>query len=1104
MDASVAEHQGDPDRLVRVERPGRRPIAGHLFQVGRRPAGEVGLVQAPGLVVQHPDLGREFHQPVHAGDAAVPIQEFQFVAGVQVPRAVEGGGQFGDRQDASGDAGHPLRRGRVQFHTAPQCGLVAALGHPLQPGMDQDAEIRLGPGGFEAGADRWDLPPLQKGGWGGFEVGGQRGEISLAPPLRKGKGSCPGHFRQAFHLGPLQRVAGLVQPVAVFAALHARDEQGLARPGHGHVQQVQPFPPGLGPFPLEQAVPPRPAPFRAAVQGKMRRPVVFRRPVQGHAERGVAGAALVGLDEEDHGRFQPLGAMDGEHAHRVAAGRGRFVGAVLAGLVAELAQFVQEAGQAGIAPAGQGQGQAEEAFQVGQHAGAQMGRHGGPVAFDDVRLVEDAVQQVMHRQPADAIPPAGQQGGGANHAGRRVGGPGPVLQPPPPGAPILAPFSSSLPGQPAQVGIGEGEHRGFQAMGQGQVVQGRDQHGEQGGEVPRFQGVQQAAAPVAEVGNAGLPEGVLEHRQVGAGGVEHQDVGIAGARRAIPDQQVVHHLPNPRRHPGRLGRALVGSHPGWVEQRVAEGDVGDFAFIPRRGMRFAPSGQTGLVGDMAREAGIVLPFLEQGVHPGHHPGGAATGLVVGKAPGGEAAFQPSGRRLEQPGLGAPEAVDGLLGVAHHEHRGPRPVQAVGLQPGPQDAPLQGVGVLELVQQQVFPAAIQLHQHGGGGVLVLQQPGRLQFAVAEIQAAPLGLERLVEIQIGLAHHQAQAVQAQGALLGEPVQGSQDLFAQALVEFQVACGPLGAQAFVHLIARLAYQDGVLLGQKDGPQGFEPGLPSSSQGGSGAYHPLQSLRPLHVPLQPRRAVARHQRQVFPAVGEESRRVQQVLGHRVRLPHPQQLFQRQARRRHRIRASPSRRPPFRPPRQQAVQQLAQAGQGQFRRQFGEGRFHGPAPLPSQLLGQGVPGLLAQQRGILDDVAGRPQGQGRPGQQMEEPAMEGGDHGTGPGGEHLLQQPPRLRQGGPGLGLAQAALDQEVHRLGVRQQGQVGKPGVQALPHLRRRLAGEGDGQQLGRLRSRQQQPDHARHQQPGLAAAGAGLHHGIAGGVQGGEEGMGHGSFR
>ena len=43
VDASVAEHQGDPDRLVRVERPGRRPIACHLFQVGRRPAGEVGL-----------------------------------------------------------------------------------------------------------------------------------------------------------------------------------------------------------------------------------------------------------------------------------------------------------------------------------------------------------------------------------------------------------------------------------------------------------------------------------------------------------------------------------------------------------------------------------------------------------------------------------------------------------------------------------------------------------------------------------------------------------------------------------------------------------------------------------------------------------------------------------------------------------------------------------------------------------------------------------------------------------------------------------------------------------------------------------------------------
>jgi hypothetical protein len=404
--------------------------------------------------------------------------------------------------------------------------------------------------------------------------------------------------------------------------------------------------------------------------------------------------------------------------------------------------------------------------------------------------------------------------------------------------------------------------------------------------------------------------------------------------------------------------------------------------------------------------------------------------------------------------------------------------------------LQGIGVLELVQQQVLPAAIQLHQHGGGGILVLQQPGGLQFAVAEIQAAALGLERLVEIQIGLAHHQAQAVQAQGALLGEPVQGSLDLFAQALVEFQVAGGVIRAQAFVHFLARLAHQHRVVLGEKDGAQSFEPEFPR-------AFPPLQYPRPRHIPLQPRRAVARHQNLIFPQFGEESRRAEQAFGHRVRLPHPQQLFQRQARRRHRIRASPSRRPPFRPPRQQAVQQLAQAGQGQFRRQLGEGGFHRPAPLPPQLLGQGVPGLLPQQGGILDDVAGRAQGQGRPGQQMEEPAVEGGDHGPRPGGQHLLQQLPRRRQGGPGLDFVEAALDQEVHRLGVRQQGQVGKPGVQALPHLRRRLAGEGDGQQFGGLRPRQQQPDHARHQQPGLAAAGAGLHHRVAGGVQGGEQG-------
>jgi hypothetical protein len=51
-------------------------------------------------------------------------------------------------------------------------------------------------------------------------------------------------------------------------------------------------------------------------------------------------------------------------------------------------------------------------------------------------------------------------------------------------------------------------------------------------------------------------------------------------------------------------------------------------------------------------------------------------------------------------------------------------------------------------------------------------------------------------------------------------------------------------------------------------------------------------------------------------------------------------------------------------------------------------------------------------------------------------------------------------------------------------QPLLQALAHLARRLLGEGDGQDLMRLRAGQQRAQHARDQHPGLARAGAGLH--------------------
>ena len=69
----------------------------------------------------------------------------------------------------------------------------------------------------------------------------------------------------------------------------------------------------------------------------------------------------------------------------------------------------------------------------------------------------------------------------------------------------------------------------------------------------------------------------------------------------------------------------------------------------------------------------------------------------------------------------------------------------------------------------------------------------------------------------------------------------------------------------------------------------------------------------------------------------------------------------------------------------------------------------------------------------------------------------------------------------------------------EVGQPFLQPLAHLARRLLGEGDGQDLGRLGAFEQRAQDARHQHPGLARACARLHRHVAARVAGdGVEGV------
>jgi hypothetical protein len=176
------------------------------------------------------------------------------------------------------------------------------------------------------------------------------------------------------------------------------------------------------------------------------------------------------------------------------------------------------------------------------------------------------VQQVVHRQAAGQAAPIGEQSHRAFDPRRCGALCGPVGQSLPPGACAAR--------QIFQVVIGETEQRRFQTLRQRQIVERRRQHGQQALQIVDFKGFEQAAAPIAEIGNAGLTERILEYAQIAPVGIQQQDVAKAGGawlRRV--DLQNADNFLNAPRHPGRLGRPRM--RRGWRRrgQRIAESDA---------------------------------------------------------------------------------------------------------------------------------------------------------------------------------------------------------------------------------------------------------------------------------------------------------------------------------------------------------------------------------------------------------------------------------------------------------------------------------------------------------------------------------------------------
>ena len=347
--------------------------------------------------------------------------------------------------------------------------------------------------------------------------------------------------------------------------------------------------------------------------------------------------------------------------------------------------------------------------------------------------------------------------------------------------------------------------------------------------------------------------------------------------------------------------------------------------------------------------------------------------VGGEARGVEMRAQKIRRRVEHPRLAAAEAVDRLLGVAHHEHRHRAVGAARFKQPGRKRLPLQRVGVLEFVEQQMPVARVQLQRQRRRVLLAAQKAAGLPFGIGEIDHPLLHLGVLIGRQQRVAEQQAVAVERPDALVGlDRGDGFQRGFQH--VEVAQVGVESGAERVFQFLRRLflaplarrhqvSHECGMRLTGRQAQAALDFRRPRPF---ALAAFFQRKARPLH----PRR----HR-----LVGPECRhRIALQIGVQARL----QLFQRM---RHRVGRLVGVRPPFRAGIDKALQQRAQivladvGQQGQQRRAFR--RIGRACPLRQQAVAH----LVLQQAGALKQrrAPRQPGFQRRAFQQIEKPAME-------------------------------------------------------------------------------------------------------------------------
>ena len=441
--------------------------------------------------------------------------------------------------------------------------------------------------------------------------------------------------------------------------------------------------------------------------------------------------ALPGVGQDHDGRLQPLRLVQVHDPHgvivpRVERGFGIFP-------VQRRFQGVYGSGQRSISPQ---RLRSHGVQRVGQNAGPQRSQLASGHVGHEPEAVDQPADEDIGRLAPTLLPPVVQGGERSAHLGvgpvfsRRVvfggisakGGSAGCAGPRTPACARVGEIESSS-GQRVrcQLLVIEAEEESRQHRNHIDRVARVDQGPEQEDEFAQFL-LRARLRPRDLDGHVALLQRPGIEIEMGLLAGEHQKI-------ARPALSLLDARANPAGEDVRLQARRIPRSPG-LGHGVAEHALGPAGLARMR--------------DHGRETGLSVRFLPRKAvrmveHLVHHVGERLARAEVGGEQENRAERLETGAHLVvDDDVGAPEAVDALLGVAHHEE-GSRPGDDGAPVGGPPSVGLRGeqeeelrldrVGVLKLVDQHVPIALPQIPPHVG---VLAEQPGRQHEEVVEAE------------------------------------------------------------------------------------------------------------------------------------------------------------------------------------------------------------------------------------------------------------------------------------------------------------------------------------------------------------------------------------